>query len=134
MVAAVANGGFLVPPHVNQLLTTPTDELPQQERLDVDGSILQTLAQGMRRCVTSGTGRACNLDWIEIAGKTGTADDPPREEPHSWFVSYGPYDNPKLVLIVFLENGGHGDEVAAPLAARIWSCNSVRSYLEEVLQ
>ena len=131
MTAVVANGGYLVPQHVNRLLTPSTEDLAPYDRLDVSENILNSLAQGMRRCVTRGTGTACNLDWIEIAGKTGTADDPPRPDPHSWFISYGPYENPKLVLIVFLENGGHGDENAAPLAAEIWSCDSVRSYLEE---
>ena len=124
--AVVANGGYLVPPHINRLLT-PAPSLI--DRMDVHASSIDAVRRGMRLCITEGTGRACSLDWIAIAGKTGTADDPPREEPHSWFTSFGPYDDPLLVITVFCENGGHGDETAAPLTARIWNSEPIRNYL-----
>ncbi len=129
MTAIAANGGFLVPPHINRLLTPSSGNI---ERLDIDQQDLNAVQRGLRRCVTTGTGRGCNLDWIQIAGKTGTADDPPREDPHSWFTSFAPYSDPALVIVVFCENGGHGDEKAVPLARRIWECESVRAYLEEM--
>jgi penicillin-binding protein 2 len=128
VLALVANGGYLVPPHVNQLLTPDRSSL---QKLDISDSVISQLRQGLRQAVATGTARACNLGWIEIAGKTGTADDPPRPDPHSWFISFGPYSDPKLALVVFLENGGHGDEKAAPLAAQIWNCDEVKAYLAE---
>ncbi len=131
MTSVVANEGYLVPPHLNRLLTPDTTTLEGLQRLEAPASAIQMLRQGMRQCVTNGTGRACNLDWIEIAGKSGTADDPPREDPHSWFISFGPYDNPTLVLVVLLENADDEAEKAPPLSARIWETDAVKAYLEE---
>ncbi len=148
ITAVVANGGYLVPPHLNRLLTPAPSTI---ERISVSDRNINAVRAGLRSCVTTGTGRGCNLDWIDIAGKTGTADDPPREEPHSWFTSYGPYSDPSsspstnpsssssassfagpsLVIVVFCENGGHGDEKAVPLTRQIWECDAVRAYLGE---
>jgi cell division protein FtsI/penicillin-binding protein 2 len=49
---------------------------------------------------------------------TGTPEDPPRREPHAWFISYAP-DNPRIALAVVVEQGGHGGAVAAPIARHI---------------
>ncbi|MCX6647444.1 MAG: penicillin-binding protein 2 [bacterium] len=124
--AVLANGGYLVPPHINLLLTPAPSMI---DRVNVNASSIDAVRSGMRLCVTEGTGRSCSLGWIDIAGKTGTADDPPRPEPHSWFTCFGPYDNPLLVITIFCENAGHGDEKAAPLAARIWESDAVKNYL-----
>jgi len=128
MTSVVANGGYMIPPHFNRLLT-PAPSLI--ERIEINNSAIDAVRRGLRECVADGTGRACNFDWIDIAGKTGTAEDPPREEPHSWFTSFGPYENPRLVLVVFSENGAYQDETAVMIASRIWQCDSVRAYLEE---
>jgi len=128
ITAVVANGGRLVTPHLNSLLTPDPGAV---ERLPESESNIQAVKVGLRRCVTEGTARGCNLGWIELGGKTGTADDPPRPDPHSWFTSYGPFDNPRLVIVVFCENGGHSDVKAVPLARRIWECDPVRAYLAE---
>ncbi|HEX9746075.1 MAG TPA: penicillin-binding protein 2 [bacterium] len=129
MTSVVANGGYLVTPHFNRLLNPAQEVL---RHIDVSNDDISMIGLGMRECVRWGTGKSNNMDWLHIAGKTGTADDPPREDPHSWFVSYAPYEDPVMVLIVFAENGGHGDEKAAPMAARIWQCESVKNYLEEM--
>ncbi len=55
-----------------------------------------------------------------VAGKTGTAENPPRPD-HAWFVGYGPAGDgalPKYVVAVVVENSGLGAEVAAPVACR----------------
>jgi cell division protein FtsI/penicillin-binding protein 2 len=85
----------------------------------------------LRACVSQGTGRACDLPWIQLSGKTGTADDPPRPDPHSWFTSFGPYNSPTLVITVFAENGAHAPVTAVPIARRIWESDAVRAYLAE---
>lgn len=126
--AVIANRGNLVPPHLNRLLTPAQSMI---ERIQVSETSINAVRRGMRQCVTSGTGTGSSLSWIELAGKTGTADDPPREEPHSWFTSFGPYDDPLLVITVLCENGGHGDETAVPLTRLIWESEAVRNYLAE---
>jgi len=54
-----------------------------------------------------------------VAGKTGTAEAPPRDY-HSWYASWAPYDHPKLVVVVMIEHGGFGTDAAAPAAKQIY--------------
>jgi cell division protein FtsI/penicillin-binding protein 2 len=128
ITATVANGGLLVPPHLNTLLNPAPSTL---ERIPVEPEGIAQIRVGMRAVISQGTAKSCNLDWIRICGKTGTADDPPRKDPHSWFTSFGPYENPFLVITVFCENGGHADIKAAPLTRRIWESPAVRAYLAD---
>jgi penicillin-binding protein 2 len=55
---------------------------------------------------------------VEIAGKTGTAERPPHGD-QSWYVAVAPYDNPKYVVAVTVEEGGFGADTAAPAAQQI---------------
>jgi penicillin-binding protein 2 len=76
-----------------------------------------------------GTGRLAHSQLIGIGGKTGTTqvvgisaytkDVPRKYRDHAWFVAYAPSDNPQIVVAVFVEHGGHGSTVAAPIAKRI---------------
>ena len=59
------------------------------------------------------------LDRFPVAGKTGTADLPP-QAPFAWFASYAPVGNPEYVVVVMVEQGGHGGESAAPVARAIY--------------
>jgi penicillin-binding protein 2 len=54
-----------------------------------------------------------------VAGKTGTAQAPPRDD-HSWYASWAPYDHPQLVVVVMIEHGGFGASAAAPAAKQIY--------------
>jgi len=66
-----------------------------------------------------GTGVNCKMKDGTAAGKTGTAENP-HGEPHSWFASFYPYENPQLVVIVIVENGGHGSEAACNITKKIY--------------
>ncbi len=68
-----------------------------------------------------GTGRAANphLPGVEIAGKTGTAENP-HGEPHAWFIGYGKKGAEILSVVLLIENGGHGGVVAAPIAQKVF--------------
>jgi penicillin-binding protein 2 len=59
------------------------------------------------------------LDRFPVAGKTGTADLPPKA-PFAWFASFAPVGDPKYVVAVMVEQGGHGGESAAPVARAIY--------------
>jgi len=65
-----------------------------------------------------GTANWLRRSAYRVAGKTGTAENP-QGEPHSWFVAYAPADEPRIAITVLVENGGHGSEVAAPIAFRL---------------
>lgn len=90
---------------------------------------LQLVREGMLAAVTieGGTSRAASLDTVQVAGKTGTAeycDDvarplgycvPGQWPSHAWYVGYAPYDNPEIVIITFVYNGGEGSRIALPV-------------------
>ena len=55
---------------------------------------------------------------IDIAGKTGTAENSQGHD-HGWFVAYGPFANPNIVVAVIVEQGGFGSLSAVPIGRRI---------------
>ncbi len=90
----------------------------------------QTVEEGMRLTVTNGTGQAANLPYVAVAGKTGTAEycdeiarplglcRPGNWPAHAWFTAYAPYENPEIIVIAFVYNGGEGSAVALPVAVQ----------------
>lgn len=76
----------------------------------------EVFVQGMRMVVTIGTARNAAIDGIEVCGKTGTAQDPPRKN-HSVFIAFAPMNNPKIAIAVLIENAGFGATWAAPIAS-----------------
>jgi penicillin-binding protein 2 len=117
MFAVPANGGYLVRPH---LLKDNEAERPWRQSLNLQPETLRILQRGLRQVVTSGTGKAVNAPGLPpLAGKSGTAEDPPRES-HTWFGAYGPEDNPEIVVVAFGENsGGGGGSLAAPMVRQV---------------
>jgi penicillin-binding protein 2 len=71
-----------------------------------------------------GTAGSARLEGVTIAGKTGTAQNPPNPD-HAWFVGFAPAENPKVVVAVFLEYGEHG-YFAARIASKI-----IEAYLKQ---
>ncbi|MGB8643805.1 MAG: penicillin-binding protein 2 [Anaerolineae bacterium] len=130
MTAIVANGGVLYRPHlVRQIVNasgTLTNTLSPQvtRRLQIDDKNFALVRAGMRDAVTYGTAWKVNLAQVAVAGKTGTAEFyGPRVNgnlpTHAWFTAFAPYDKPEVAVVVFVNNGGEGSEVAAPIAADI---------------
>ncbi|MEN9231867.1 MAG: penicillin-binding protein 2, partial [Thermostichus sp. DG02_5_bins_236] len=116
VTAAVANGGWRVRPLLSQQVI-PEHPVPMRQSVGMSAATLQVLQQGLRDVVVFGTGGNANLGpgFPPTAGKTGTAEDPPRRS-HAWYVGYAPYDQPELAVVVFLENsGGGGGAQAAPV-------------------
>jgi penicillin-binding protein 2 len=109
LYAAVANGGWLVTPH---LVERPT----KRTWIGLKPATLKVLHEGLRQVVTNGTATILNDPSLPpVAGKTGTAEDPPRPD-HAWFGGYAPAQKPTLVIVAFGENsGGYGGTVAAPM-------------------
>lgn len=117
MFAVVANGGYRVQPH---LLHANEDAQSWRESVDLQPVTLEILREGLREVITYGTGKVLLVPHLPaIAGKSGTAEDPPRES-HTWFGAYAPYDNPEIVVVAFGENsGGGGGSVAAPMVLQV---------------
>jgi penicillin-binding protein A len=65
--------------------------------------------------VQNGSGRRAQIDGVQVAGKTGTAQNAGAD--HNWFVGFAPADDPQIAVAVFVANGGGtGGDVSAPIA------------------
>jgi len=126
--ATIANGGKLIEPQlVNRIVdhtgTTVKEFDPRIERQNfISDANIKVVQQGMRQAVISGSIRSILGDFpIPIAGKTGTAQFMNNAKTHAWFECYAPYDNPQIAVIVLVEGGGEGFDIAGPVAKDIMS-------------
>ena len=140
MMAAVANGGLLVTPHVASRLGPPelndarsaagadaSDDdpirVPPPAPIDrLDGSTLAAIREGLRRVVADPRGTAHGTVWVEtveVAGKTGTAETGTDDGDHAWFAGYAPAAKPRLAFVIALEHAGDAAEAAGPVAKRL---------------
>lgn len=121
-VAAIANGGTLLKPRLvkeinSQNLEERKSTSPEILRKNIIPSdYLEQIREGMREAVLTGSARRLLSIPVSSAGKTGTAQVSKDQPPNSWFVSFAPYDNPEIVLVVLVENGGEGTAAAVPIA------------------
>jgi len=124
MTATIANHGYYFTPHI-------VKEIEGEEKIDerffskhfttIDSVYFPIIIDGMDMAVngppgSGSTARIARIDDIIVCGKTGTAENPHGED-HSIFVAFAPKDNPKIVLSVYIENGGFGATYAAPIAS-----------------
>lgn len=127
MVAAVGNGGTLYRPQLALKVLASSKE-PEQifepqalGRLPVKPETLSAIQEGLLGAATSPGGtayRAFEGMEVAVAGKTGTAENPD-DDPHAWFAGYAPADAPRIAVVVVIENGGEGSQVAAPLFRQV---------------
>jgi penicillin-binding protein 2 len=115
MMAAVANGGRRVLPHVRR------DLAPAPVPIPVSAETLDDVRRGLVDVVfgARGTARTTRLREVKAAGKTGSAQNGRDGRPHSWFAGYAPHDAPRVAIAVFGAFAGHGGDYAAPAAARV---------------
>jgi len=118
MFSVVANGGDRVQPHLRK---DNESAKSWRKSLNLQPSTIAILRKGLESVMTSGTGSSIVVgsNLPPIAGKTGTAEDPPRPN-HAWFGAYAPANNPEIVVVAFAENsGGGGGKVAGPMVRRV---------------
>ncbi|GAB4520722.1 MAG: penicillin-binding protein 2 [Anaerolineales bacterium] len=129
-IAAIGNGGTLYRPQLIEQIAAPGETPSYVFAPKIDGQLplspenLQLIQQAMTSVVEDRRGTAYFVLGsysknyrISIAGKTGTAQDPPRDS-HAWFAGYTFAENPDkpdIAIAVLVENGGEGSEVAAPI-------------------
>ncbi len=79
-----------------------------------------TLHKALNMVVEKGTGYGCYVPYLDVKGKTGTAQNPHGED-HAWFAAFAGYrgENPAVAVCVMVENGGGGGSVSAPIAGRM---------------
>ncbi len=120
LCATIANRGWFITPHVVKEIqdTVMPDGMLDRHVPNIDREHFMTVAEGMRMAVTGGTCRIANLPDIEVAGKTGTAQNPHGKD-HSAFIGFAPYDNPKIAVCVYVENAGFGATYGVPIGSLV---------------
>ncbi|MFD0901264.1 penicillin-binding transpeptidase domain-containing protein [Actinomadura sediminis] len=121
VAAAVANDGVIMKPYVVEKgLAQDQSEVysadPQEYKKAMSEGDAKELQDWMRGVVTEGT--ATNLRGMNIAGKTGTAEQTPFPNAR-WFVGFSPMDDPKYAFAVMTEGPGSGGSAAGPVAGAI---------------
>ncbi|MFD0977666.1 penicillin-binding protein 2 [Salinimicrobium gaetbulicola] len=126
MTAAIANRGWFYTPHIlKEIDGTPIkkEEFTQKKYTTIEPQYFEPVIEGMHQVYKSGTAAGVRIPDIEIAGKTGTAEnfmkiDGKRVQltDHSIFIAFAPVDDPKIALAVFVENGYWGGRYAGRIA------------------
>ena len=121
MAAAIGNEGFYYPPHLIRSFSddTPLDSVMTTKKIiDIKSKHFKDVKVGMCRVFEGdhGTARFSKIDSIQVAGKTGTAENPHGDD-HSLFMGFAPADNPQIAIAVVVENAGFGSQWAAPIAS-----------------
>lgn len=110
--AAVANGGKLYTPKLNM------KNEPEYRQLEITPAIMNVLQKGLLEVTGSGTGRRASQYGVQVAGKTGTAQNAHGED-HAWFAGYAPATKPRYAVVAIAEAGRGGSAVAGPMVGKM---------------
>ncbi len=122
-ISAVANDGYLLQPHIVKYIKEPNKSVLRIKRkvirkLPFTRQEIEFVKRAMQGVVEKGTGQRCKIEGVNVAAKTGTAQNPHGKD-HAWFVAFAPVKNPKIVVVTLVEHGGHGGEIAATISKKI---------------
>lgn len=114
-ISAIANNGTLVSPH----LASEGSLSFKKVAAEFDIGDYELVREGMREVVTAGTGQVLNVGYVDIAGKTGSAQTGAQNKfINSWVVGFFPYEAPKYAFVVLMERGPSEATRSASFAAR----------------
>jgi len=136
VIATISNNGVAHQPQlvrgIRRRNTGVIETLPVSKpmSLGLQPNFVKNIQNSLASVVSNGTARRANSPLVTIAGKTGTSQvvalrsDKEKETPkefrdHAWFVSYAPFEDPKIAVAVLAEHSGHGGSAAAPLARKL---------------
>lgn len=128
--AAVANDGVLMLPQLVKTIIAPDFSLLQEFDPEVYSTPMSQetanlLTQMMVSSVADGAASNARIGGVDVAGKTGTAENAPGEPYTLWFTGFAPADDPQVAIAVVIENTGgrgqafFGNSVAAPIAKKV---------------
>ncbi|WP_066517315.1 peptidoglycan D,D-transpeptidase FtsI family protein [Curtobacterium ammoniigenes] len=128
--AGIANGGKVMQPTLIDTITTSDLKVirpftPKVYSDPISSANAAALTKAMETVVTSGTGTNARINGVDVAGKTGTAQNGPGQPYTLWFTGFAPANNPKVAVAVVVGNGGglgesgYGNTVAAPIAKQV---------------
>jgi penicillin-binding protein 2 len=126
VMSEVANGGHRFRPYLVSRIASQNGETvkafgPEElGRVTISDKNLALIRAGLKDVAApDGTAGYIFVGFpISMAGKTGTAENSHGDD-HGWFVAYAPYEDPRVVVSVVVEQGGFGSDAAAPIARKI---------------
>lgn len=118
VMASVANGGRIFKPTLVKGTYAPASTV------GLKPDTVQRIRKALNDVVAGGTGKNAFLPYVSVGGKTGTVQVVSKSSrlsgekymDHAWFVAFAPTDKPEIAMAVFVEHGGGGGAVAAPIA------------------
>jgi penicillin-binding protein 2 len=114
-VGAIANSGTLVTPHIVSEDVSTFEKLSKDFR-EGDFALVRS---GMREVISSGTGLALNVPYVDIAAKTGSAQTGLQNKfLNSWVVGFFPYEHPKYAFVTLMDRGPSTAERSAAFGMR----------------
>ena len=126
--AAIANGGYQVTPHLGAKILDTHGDLVRRvpyakpRRLSISTETLSVIQSALHEGASTPTGTSYPVFGhypVQVAGKTGTAQVFGQSD-YAWYCSYAPANDPKYVVVVMIQQGGHGGVSAAPAARMIY--------------
>lgn len=135
LAATIANRGYYYVPHVVKEVSgmPPDTAFTRRHYTMADTKWYDYIAEGMRGAVVGSpygaTCRGTNIPDIAVCGKTGTAENPHGKD-HSIFMGFAPYEEPRVAISVFVENGGFGATYAVPIG-RLMLEKYLRGYIPD---
>jgi len=131
--AILANKGYFFTPHIIKKICTEQTEHPfvkceeweqintnltEKKEVSISSKYFNYMTQGMERVLNGkqGTATQAFIKNINICGKTGTVENDQGED-HSAFIAFAPKENPAIAICVYIEHGGPGGSIAAPIAS-----------------
>lgn len=127
-IATLANGGTRYKMHLIDKVKTSDGSVTQQTEevveniMEIDRENLDAVYEGMRLVTQGSKGTLRNVfkDFpIDVAAKSGTAEENKNNSSHSWFVGFAPYDNPQIAVTVMIPFGDVSGSPAAVTARNI---------------
>ena len=122
LATIIANHGYYKIPHMIKSIGNSNDSINpdffKKIYCSIDSKYFSPVIYGMQTAVDGkyGTAKYAKVDGLKICGKTGTAQNPHGDD-HSIFIGFAPKKNPKIAIAVYVENGGWGSDLAAPIAS-----------------
>ncbi|KTR96224.1 cell division protein FtsI [Microbacterium testaceum] len=128
--AGIANGGVVMNPRmIDRVIESDlsvTDERSDSEfGRALDANLDAQMVSMMTANVQDGAASNARIDGVQVAGKTGTAENGATRPFSLWFTGFAPADDPKVAVAVVVENGGgqgqsgSGNDIAAPIAKKV---------------
>ncbi len=137
-LSALFNGGKYFQPRIVQSVRSPDGEILQEmpplavRNLHLNPGHVEFIREALWGVVNAptGTGARAKIQGFDVAGKTGTSQviqkregrteaNLPEFQDHAWFACFAPAQNPEITVVAFVEHGGGGGAVAAPVARKV---------------